>query len=290
MNHKLVYQKKGNAIHEIFNANKAVIGVIHCKALPGSPGYEGESLQSLYEFALNEAKKYARGGVDGIIVENHGDIPFSKPEDIGPETIAAMSVMAHQVSRSISLPVGINFLANAAIPAISVAKACEGSFVRINQWANAYVANEGFIEGEAAKATRFRSWIRANNIKIFADVHVKHGAHAIVNDRSVPEMARDAEFFDADVLIATGQRTGDSTNTDEVISIASGTQLPVIIGSGVSHDNIEDLLSVSEGVIVASSLKEDGVWWTPVSEDKVKEFMQTVNKLRKEPNVTIDHG
>lgn len=290
MNHKLVYQKKGNAIHEIFNANKAVIGVIHCKALPGSPGYEGESLQSLYEFALNEAKKYARGGVDGIIVENHGDIPFSKPEDIGPETIAAMSVMAHQVSRSISLPVGINFLANAAIPAISVAKACEGSFVRINQWANAYVANEGFIEGEAAKATRFRSWIRANNIKIFADVHVKHGAHAIVNDRSVPEMARDAEFFDADVLIATGQRTGDSTNTDEVISIASGTQLPVIIGSGVSHDNIEDLLSVSEGVIVASSLKEDGVWWTPVSEDKVKKFMQTVNKLRKEPNVTINHG
>jgi predicted TIM-barrel enzyme len=25
-------------------------------------------------------------------------------------------------------------------------------FVRVNQWANAYIANEGFIEGAAAKA------------------------------------------------------------------------------------------------------------------------------------------
>ena len=45
---------------------------------------------------------------------------------------------------------GVNVLANAALPALAVAKASGANFVRVNQWANAYVANEGFVEGEAA--------------------------------------------------------------------------------------------------------------------------------------------
>jgi membrane complex biogenesis BtpA family protein len=275
-----VYRSKTNAIRELFGVTKAVIGVIHSLPLPGSPEYQDGSVQEIFDFAVTEAEKYHRGGVDGLIVENHGDIPFSKPEDIGPETIAAMTIMADQVRRTVPLPVGINFLANAAIPALSVAHASQNSFIRVNQWANAYVANEGIIEGPAATATRFRSWIGARNVKIFADVHVKHGAHAIVADRSIPELARDAEFFDADVVIATGQRTGDSATTEEVQQIAAGTQLPVIIGSGVNHDNVEELFTVASGAIVASSLKEEGVWWTPVSEDKVRRFMDVVKKLR----------
>ncbi len=45
----------------------------------------------------------------------------------------------------------------------------------------------------------------ANDVLIFADVHVKHDAHAIVADRTLQELARDAEFFDADAVIVTGQ-------------------------------------------------------------------------------------
>lgn len=46
-------------------------------------------------------------------------------------------------------------------------------------------------------------------VNCLADVHVKHGSHAIVADRPVAEQARDAEFFAADAMIATGSRTGD---------------------------------------------------------------------------------
>lgn len=281
MKNKGVYKEKNNCVKELFNTSKAVIGVIHSKALPGSPGYEGGSIQDIYDFALDEALKYQEGGADGLIVENHGDIPFSRPNDIGPESIAAMSVMANYVRQNTSLPVGINFLANAAIPALSVAKSSQSHFIRINQWANAYVANEGFINGDAAKATRFRSWIYAHNIKVFADVHVKHGSHSIVADRSISEMAKDAEFFDADALIVTGLRTGDSAKIKDVIEIASGSMLPIVIGSGVDQDNVEELLTVADGVIVASSLKEDGVWWSPVSVDKVKKLTNLAKKIKK---------
>ncbi len=274
-----VFRKKENTLQTLFKKKKIVIGVIHSLALPGSPEYQGESLEKIYAFAIAEAERYVKGGVHGLIVENHGDIPFSKPEDIGHETSAVMAVMADRVRQHVKVPVGINVLANGALTALAVAQASSSQFIRVNQWANAYIANEGIIEGPAAKATRYRAHLRANHIKVFADVHVKHGSHAIVADRTLAELTRDAEFFDADVVIATGQRTGDAANLDEVRGIKDATQLPLLIGSGVTEENVLELLQLADGVIIASSLKEEGVWWNPVSEQKVHKLMNVVAKL-----------
>ncbi len=277
---KPVYRPKPNAIEAIFGRRKAVIGVIHSLPLPGSPAYDGMAMEEVIGFALAEAQRYRAGGVDGLIVENHGDIPFAKPEALGPETAAAMAVMTRAVRLESGLPVGVNVLANGAIQALAVAKAAGAAFVRVNQWANAYVANEGFMEGPAGAAARYRAWLHARDVKIFADVHVKHGAHAIVADRSIPEMARDAEFFDADVAIATGQRTGDAASLDELAEIANGTSLPVAVGSGVTPANVGDILTIADAVIVASYLKRDGVWWNEVDPARLATFMAEVTRVR----------
>jgi membrane complex biogenesis BtpA family protein len=191
-----------------------------------------------------------------------------------------MAVMTRAVVQATGLPTGVNVLANGAIQALAVAKASGAVFVRVNQWANAYVANEGFIEGPAGAAARYRAMLRGRDIRIFADVHVKHGAHAIVADRPIGEMARDAEFFDADVAIATGQRTGDAASLDELRTIVDGTSLPVAVGSGVNPDNVGDILTLADAVIVASYLKQDGVWWNPVDPARVALFMQAVSRAR----------
>jgi membrane complex biogenesis BtpA family protein len=280
MSSKPVYRPKPNAIQSLFGCPKAVIGVIHLPALPGSPEYDGQEMEDIIAVALSEAGRYQAGGLDGLIVENHGDIPFAKPENLGPETAAAMAVITRAVIQATGLPTGVNVLANGAVQALAVAKASGAGFVRVNQWANAYVANEGFIEGPAGVATRYRAWLQAKRVKIFADVHVKHGAHAIVADREIGEMARDAEFFDADVAIATGQRTGDAASIDELRTIGDGTSLPVVVGSGVTPDNVGDILANGDGVIVASFLKRDGVWWNEVDPERVAVFMQAVARAR----------
>ncbi len=275
-----VFRTKDNALHELFGRPRnVVIGVVHCLPLPGSPAYEGQDVERIIEHAVEEARRYERGGVHGVIVENHGDIPFAKPDELGHETSAMMGVLTDRIRQAVAVTVGVNVLANGAVPALAAAKVGGGRFVRVNQWANAYVANEGIVEGAAARATRYRAWLHARGVRVFADVHVKHGAHAIVADRSVEEMARDAEFFDADVVIATGQRTGDTATLDEARTIQQATQLPTVIGSGVTEGNVAELLDTVDGVIVASSLKEDGVWWTPVSEAKVRRFMDLVRGL-----------
>ncbi|MBD2895214.1 hypothetical protein amrb99_41480 [Actinomadura sp. RB99] len=273
-----VFPPKPNAVEELFGTPKVVIGAVHLPPLPGSPHYEGVPLDEICTFAIEEARAYLDGGAHGVIVENHWDIPFLKPGEHGYETAAAMAVVTDRVRHATSGRVGVSVLSNAAECSIASAWSGGAGFVRVNQWANAYVANEGIIEGQAAHATRYRSRIGANPVKIFADVHVKHGAHAIVADRTLAEQTEDAEFFGADVLIATGSRTGDAAALDEVEGIAAHTTLPVVIGSGISAGKVGELLPACDGVIVASSVKDNGRWWGRVDAAKVRELTAAAAK------------
>jgi uncharacterized protein len=270
-----------NCLQEIFNVPKPIIGMVHSSPLPGSPRFKHHKLTDVYKFGVDEALRLKEGGVDGILLENAGDIPFSKPEDIGYETVSAMSVLGRLIRQETGLPLGIITVANAALPAIAIAQACGAQFVRVNQWVNAYIANEGLMEGVAGRAMRYRSWIGADDIRIFADVHVKHGSHAIVADRPLSEQALDVEFFDADVLIATGYRSGDSTTVEEIQGISTHVSLPVIVGSGLNVDNCHKLLSVADGAIIGSSIKIEGKMHSPVSVEKVQRLMSAVKELRR---------
>ncbi|MER9883143.1 BtpA/SgcQ family protein [Mesorhizobium sp. M0118] len=271
-------QSCGDALLDLFGRTKVVIGVVHLAPLPGAPRYDGEAVEVIYQRGLDDAKAYLDGGCDGVIVENHGDIPFAKPDDIGPETAAYMAVVSDRIRRELGRPIGINVLANAAIPALAIASAARAGFVRVNQWANAYVANEGFVEGESGRAARYRARLRANGIRIFADAHVKHGAHAIVADRPVEELVKDLVFFDADAIIATGQRTGHAADLGYISMIKQAAGLPTLVGSGVTPDNANDILAIVDGVIIASALKYDGVWWNQVDSARVKVFMSGLKR------------
>lgn len=264
----------------VFGVEKPIIGTIHLDPLPGAPRYRGEDVELIIERAVEDAVRYAEGGLDALIVENEGDIPFLKPDDVGHETVAVMAVIARAVVQAVNIPVGILCLANATNQGLAIAKASGARFVRANQWANAYIANEGFVEGSAAKALRYRSVIGANDVIILADVHVKHGSHAIVGDRSIVEQARDVEAFDADILIATGERTGDPTSVAEVEAIRSAVTRPVLVGSGLNASNAAELMAHADGAIVGSAMKEGRVWWGRVSVENSREIMDQVRPFR----------
>ncbi len=270
-----------NALASLFSRTSGVvIGVVHLLPLPGAPAYDGLSMAAIVERALADAVAYAAAGIDGLIVENHGDIPFLKPDALGPETAAAMAVVTETVRKSTGLPIGINVLANGAKVALAVAKAAGARFIRVNQWCNAYVANEGIIEGPAAEALRYRCAIGASDVRIFADSHVKHGSHAITADRSITELTRDLEWSGADVVIATGQRTGDAATTEEIDQVKAATVLPVLVGSGVTPVNAAQILGAAHGCIIASALKAEGAWWNPVDAERCQRFMAGIAGLR----------
>jgi membrane complex biogenesis BtpA family protein len=268
-----------NALQRIFGRGCPLIGNIHVLPLPGTPRDKGAMMAEIVERAVRDALAYRDGGMDGVLVENHGDIPFLRPDEIGPEVIAAMTAVALAVAGATGLPLGINMLANYPMGALAVARASGARFVRVNQFANAYVANEGLLNGEAGRILRYRRQIGAEDVAIFADVHVKHGGHAIVGDRSVAEQARDVEFFDADVAIATGNRTGDSILDEEIAAIREGTTLPVIGGSGLTAENVSAILPRLDGAIVGSSLKAGGHWSGEVERTRVEALVEAASRV-----------
>ncbi len=280
MNQPGLLPPKPDALAAIFGRQKPIIGVIHLDPLPGAPRYAGEDVDDIYAACARDATRFAEGGVDGIIVENYFDLPFARPEHIGFETVAGLTAASLRAQAASGLPIGITCVANGIVPGLAVAKAIGGRWIRANQWAHAYVAPEGLINGPAGEALRYRSFLRAPEIAVFADVHVKFGAHAITADRSIEDQARDAEFFDADALIVTGTRTGAPPTADDIECVKKVTSLPVLVGSGLEADNTRDLLSVADGAIVGSWFKENGEWWRPVDPDRVANLMARVRQLR----------
>ena len=253
---------KGNDVERLFGRRHVLIGMLHLLPLPGAPRYDPRrGVQAAATRALAEARQLLDAGFDGVIVENAWDIPFVKPDDVGHETTAAMTVVVSELRTEFAdLPIGINCLANAVEVSVAVATATGSSFVRANQWVNAYVANEGLIEGRAGAVSRYRHAIGGDDVSVWADVQVKLGAHAITADRSLTEQAKDAAWFDADALIVTGARLGDPPDHTDLKLIAQATPLPVVVGSGVRVDNLADVLASADAVIVGTSIKRGGVW------------------------------
>ncbi len=116
-----VLPPKPNALGALFRAPKPVIGVIHLAPLPGAPRYQGQSVNDIYAAAVADARTLSEGGVDGIIVENASDMPFARPEHIGPSTVAALTAACLAVRAAVANPIG-SARATAAPDAITVVK------------------------------------------------------------------------------------------------------------------------------------------------------------------------
>ncbi|RTL61181.1 MAG: BtpA family membrane complex biogenesis protein, partial [Hyphomicrobiales bacterium] len=92
-----VLPPKINALEELFQVRKPIIGVSHLQALPGAPRYQGQPMRDIYAAAVADARTLSAGGIDGIIIENASDMPFRRPENIGPETVAALTAACLEV-------------------------------------------------------------------------------------------------------------------------------------------------------------------------------------------------
>lgn len=248
-------------LENVFGASRALIGMIHVDALPGTPGGRTE-VGAIAERAVAEAEIYRDAGFNAVMIENMHDRPYLKGA-VGPEIVAAMTAIGREVRRAVTLPLGVQVLAAADRESLAVAHACGAAFVRVEGFAFAHVADEGIIEGGAGELLRFRRAIGAESVRVFADVKKKHASHAITGDVDIVETARSAEFLLADGVIVTGTGTGKVTDAGEVFTVHSALDLPVFVGSGVSAENLAEYQE-ADGFIVGSSVKKGGVWSEPL--------------------------
>lgn len=247
---------------------KRLIGVVHLKPLPGAPGWGG-SMEEVSEAAVADAQAYELGGADALMVENFGDVPFTR-EAVAPETVAGMAVAARAIREAgIGLPLGINVLRNDVSSALGIAAACGGAFVRVNVHTGAVEADQGIIQGEAYHTMRKRAAL-CPEVQVWADVLVKHAVP--IGDLGLAEAAKDTYHRGkANALIVSGVATGEGTSVDDLRRVKESVPgAPVLVGSGASVESAPALLQFADGLIVASSLKRDGVLFNPVDPKRVE--------------------
>ena len=253
--------------------------MIHVAALPGTPGNRLQ-IDAIVSQAEKEALLYRREGVDAVMIENMHDVPYLKGA-VGPEIVAAMTRVGDAVKRVFKGPVGIQILAAANQEAVAVAHAANLDFIRVEGFVFAHVADEGIIASCAAPLLRYRKAIGAESVKIWADVKKKHSSHAITSDIGLGETAHAAEFMRADAVIITGGVTGDPPTIDDVIDALGATSLPVMLGSGISAENLHVFWPHADGYIVGTAFKRGGDWRNPPDPARIRRFMREVKQLRR---------
>ena len=219
-------------------------------------------------------------GVDGLIVENMWDLPFAVGMETAPEEMCAQSVAAAEVVKSVSVPVGINVVHNGGRVCLGIAIAAGAQFMRVCLLTGAAVWDTGeFDHGCARDLLTARKLNQAQHIKLFCDVDKKHSVRFPGIDLATH--IEWTEFYLADAMIISGRMTGNAPDLEKVKTAKSlAGSRPVLMGSGMTVDNVADFLEVADGCIVGFGMKDEGHPDHPVKADKVRRFMDAVGKVR----------
>ena len=242
--------------------------MVHLKALPGSPEYCGD-LDQVERFAVADANALLTGGVDAIMVENFGDVPFQK--EVEAVTVSAMTRIIRTIVQLSPVPVGVNVLRNDPLSALAIAVATEASFIRVNVHIGAMITDQGLIEGRAAETLRLRDSLDSD-VAILADVGVKH-ATPFDDEWSLEQEAKDAWNRGlADALIVSGSGTGSPTRKEDIERIQHVVpDANLIVGSGIRHETVSDF-SLASALIVGTAFKRDGRIENEVEVNRVREL------------------
>lgn len=254
--------------------NKFIIGMLYLLPTKGKTDYPGD--KKFLDHVLIEAQKLFASGVDGILVENEFDHPYDVYADeivIDSMTLACKHLRAKFPDKFL----GVEFLLNDPKASLEIAKDSNMDFVRTDYFVDPMSREEygGEMKIDPKGLMEYREKINANDIKIYTDIQVKYAK--LLVQRSINESARLAVEYNSDGLIISSHTTGVVPNIDD-LKEAKVSNVPVIVGSGLSIENIETIFPYMDGAIVGSSMMDDGI----VSENKARAFMEKVKKLRDE--------
>lgn len=255
-------------------SKKPVIACVHLLPTLGSHQYDG-NIDRIYETAISDVKIYLKYHVDALIVENFRDGPFY-PETVPSETVATLAGVTREIVKMTDIPVGVAVLRNDAEAALSIATAVNADFIRINVHLGAVLSPQGILQGNAHKTLRTRSRLMSK-VAIYADAGVKHSSSFVY--KNVMDEVKDLSDV-SDAIILSGEKTGIETNPERLTEAKNVTKKPILVGSGVTPENIHKVFSLADGFIVGSYFKQNGNGKALVDELRVKTFMEKVNSLR----------
>lgn len=258
---------------------KFLAAMVAVLPLPGSPLYDGND-QGVVDQALADLEVYKNAGVDSVIFENDHDLPYIQPP-LDERGIALMTKIVTAARERFEGPIGVQMLEAANVTSLEIAAEADLDYIRVEAYVFAHVGGSGVINGSAGRILRRRKELNAGQIKVFADVKKKHGSHSLTIDLDIQDEITQAEFFLADGVIVTSKFTGLHPDRSDLVKAKQATKLPVLVGSGMTAENIHEYLPLADGFIVGSCFRKDGRFLEKLEPERLDRFMKAFVPGRK---------
>jgi uncharacterized protein len=253
------------------SAAKPLIAMAHIPALPGTPLYnESDGIKGLIEHVRRDVRILVDAGFDAILFCNENDRPYEL--HAGPESAAVMTRVITEC-RPDSVAFGADFLWDPRI-ALAAAVASEADFMRTVA-TGTWESDMGLWNTSCAEILRERRRLQAETLAIFMNITPEFAS--TIGRREPAESARSAAVSSlADAILVSGPMAGASPDLSTVRAVKQATpsDMPVLLNTGARRDSIARFLPVTDGCIVGSDLKEDGVTWNAVDPVRAEEFVK----------------
>lgn len=262
-----------NLFKEILPMRKPIVGMIH---LPPLVGYEGHRpISETRRRILTEARHLEEAGAHAIMVENNYSVPHR--EFVRKAEALEMMRLVDSVVRSVRIPVGVDVLWSGYQTALDICNATGAQFIRVASFVDDVRTRYGVMVGRADEAMRYRRRLGLQRrVAVITDVQVKH-SEMINGGKPLRQSVREAVEKGADGIIITGTWTGVAPIMGDLrIARRFGKGLPIIVGSGSTPENMGELFTSSDAIIVGTAIMTDRV----VDRMKLDRYMDAYRSLR----------
>ena len=265
-------------LEELCGVKKPIIAMCHLQPLPGDPEYDKHGgMDKVLDYARKDLHALQEGNVDTIMFSNEFSFPYQTKVDT--ITVAAMAEIIGELKKEIKVPFGVDcqYDANASI---DLALATGASYMR-EIITGTYASDFGLWNTDPSTTLRYRNRIGADHVKILFSINPSSAAKYMA-DRDLVSIAKSLEFnFHPDTLCVAGL-PGDESDEAMLKEIkASLKRTPIVCDAGCNAENIVRRLRGSDGAVVATSFKKDGIFENLVDVKRVQDFMDVVNDYRK---------
>lgn len=244
--------------------------MIHLPPLPGYPKHP--SMDAVIKKALADLEALQTAGFDGALVENDND----QPHQIGVSKIIeeAFSEIMENVLKEAKISIGMEIIYD-MLATVKVAHKVGAQFVRLDVFVDDVETQWGKISSQADQIISLKKKLGAKKLVLLTDIQVKHAK--MIDKKSLEQSAKEAIRYTSDALIVTGDWTGHSPRLKDCKKVKKVSKnTPILIGSGLSKDNVTQLFKYADGAIVGTSIKKGDY----VDLDKARKLMEIVNKAR----------
>lgn len=256
---------------------KVVIGMVHLGALPGAPLHDAAGgIGGIVDAARADLAALQDNGIDAVMFGNENDRPYTLAAPV--ESVAAMAAVIASLRPAIRVPFGVDYLWDPRA-SVAIAAATGATFVR-EIFTGVYASDMGLWAPDAAGAARLRRALGRPDLKFLFNVNAEFAAP--LDTRPIGLRARSAVFSSlADAILVSGPLTGEAAEGAALSEVrAAVASVPVLANTGVTLDNVADILAVADGCIVGTHFKVDGITWNRVDGARVARFMDRVGAIR----------